>query len=329
MSKKQNSTNPITRRGIVLGGAASLAGATALGTQQPQTIAQQSEERSQTQSSNSENLSGRVALITGDARGIGRATAIALARQGADVAILDIANPQGVKNIQGYQLATTDDLDESIRQVEAQGRKALPLIADVRDLDAMKAAANKTVAQLGRLDIMVANAGIGSWSQFAKMTPGQWKDVLDVNLTGVANSMWAVIPQMQKQKSGKIIALTSIGGRQGVSGVSNYAATKWGVIGLVKSIALELGADNITVNAVAPTAVNTPLYRSEGQYRSTGMNSFEEQDQTMLQMHALPVPAVEPEDIANAIVFLAGDTARYITGAVIDVAAGFNARYTA
>ena len=136
------------------------------------------------------------------------------------------------------------------------------------------------------------------------MQPEQWQNVIDVNLTGVANSMWAVIPQMQKQQSGKIITLTSIGGRMGVPGVANYASTKWAVIGLTKTVALELGKDNITVNAVAPTAVNTPLYRSEGQYNSTGMNSFAEQDEAMLGFHALPVPAVEPEDIADAIAFL-------------------------
>ena len=274
-------------------------------------------------------LLGKVAFVTGAARGIGRATAVELARQGADVALLDIAEPQGVKNIHSYRLATRKDLERSVRLVEAQGRKAIALTADVRNLDALKQAVGRTVEQFGRLDILVANAAIAIWSPFIEMTSGQWSDVVDVNLTGVANSMWAAIPQMQKQKSGKIIVVSSIGGRQGVAGVANYSATKWAVIGLAKSVALELGNDNITVNVVAPTAVNTPLYRSEGQRRSTNMKSAQDQDRAMLGYHSLPVPALEPEDIALAIAFLSSDTARYISGTVLDVAAGGNARYSA
>ncbi|MBD3882894.1 mycofactocin-coupled SDR family oxidoreductase [Phormidium tenue FACHB-886] len=283
----------------------------------------------QPQRSSALPLAGKVALVTGAARGIGRATAIELARQGADVALLDIADPRGVNNIYGYRLSNREELDETMRLVTAEGRRAVPIVADVRNLDAMKQAANTAVSQLGRIDILVANAGIAIWSPFAEMKPDQWQSVIDVNLTGVANSMWAVIPQMQKQQSGRIITLTSIGGRMGVAGVANYSATKWGVIGLTKSAALELGKDNITVNAVAPTAVNTPLYRSEGQYQSTGMGSFAEQDRAMLGYHSLQVPAIEPEDIGKAIVFLGSDEARYISGTVLDVAAGGNARYTA
>ncbi len=273
-------------------------------------------------------LAGKVALITGAARGIGRATAVELARLGANIVLLDIADPKGVENIYGYRLANREELNEAVRLVAAEGRKAIPIVADVRSLDAMKEAVNTAVSQLGRVDILVASAGIAIWSPFAQMKPEQWQRVVDVNLTGVANSMWAVIPQMQKQKSGKIITLTSIGGRTGVPGASNYSSTKWAVIGLTKSTALELGKDNITVNAVAPTAVNTPLYRSEGQYKSTGMSSFADQDRAMLGYHSLPIPAVEPEDIAKAISFLASDEARYISGMVLDVAAGGNARYT-
>ncbi len=274
-------------------------------------------------------LSGKVALVTGAARGIGRATAVELAKQGADVALLDIAQPQGVKNIHSYRLANRTELEEAVRLVQAEGRRALPIVADVRDLAAMKQAAETTVRELGGLDILVANAGIAIWSPFDEMTSQQWSDVIDVNLTGVANSMWAVIPQMRKQKRGKIIVVSSVGGRMGVAGVANYSATKWGVIGLVKSVALELGQDNITVNAVAPGAVNTPLYRSEGQRRSTSANTSQDQDKATLGYHALPIPALEPSDVAMAIAFLAKDDARYISGAVLDVAAGGNARYTA
>ena len=307
----------MTATGMVLGGMAA-----AKSTSAGQPIAQ-------TSNNESKPLSDRVAVITGAARGIGRATAIELARQGADIVLIDIADPQGVENISGYRLANNDELNKAVELVEAEGVRAIPIVADVRDRDRLTEAANTTIERLGKIDILVANAGIAIWSPFDKMQPEQWQNVIDVNLTGVANSMWAVIPQMQKQQSGKIITLTSIGGRMGVPGVANYASTKWAVIGLTKTVALELGKDNITVNAVAPTAVNTPLYRSEGQYNSTGMNSFAEQDEAMLGFHALPVPAVEPEDIANAIAFLASDKARYVSGMVLDVAAGGNARYTA
>ncbi|KAF3890956.1 MULTISPECIES: mycofactocin-coupled SDR family oxidoreductase [Nostocales] len=274
-------------------------------------------------------LSGKVALVTGAARGIGLATAVELARQGADIALLDIAQPQGVRNIHSYRLANRTELEKAVRLVQAEGRRALPIVADVRDLAAMKQAAETTLRELGGLDILVANAGIAIWSPFDEMTSQQWSDVIDVNLTGVANSMWAVIPHMQKQKRGRIIAVSSIGGRMGVAGVANYSATKWGVIGLVKSVALELGQDNITVNAVAPGAVNTPLYRSEGQRRSTSANTAQDQDKVALAYHALPIPALEPTDVATAIAFLTKDDAQYISGAVLDVAAGGNARYTA
>ena len=309
----------MTATGMVLGGVAA-----AKSTSAGQPVAQDTSNNSE-----SKPLSDRVAMITGAARGIGLATAIELARQGANIVLLDIADPQGVENISGYRLANSDELNKAVELVEAEGVTAIPIVADVRDRDRLTEAANTTIKRLGKIDILVANAGIAIWSPFDKMQPEQWQNVIDVNLTGVANSMWAVIPQMQKQQSGKIITLTSIGGRMGVPGVANYASTKWAVIGLTKTVALELGKDNITVNAVAPTAVNTPLYRSEGQYNSTGMNSFAEQDEAMLGFHTLPVSAVEPEDIANAIAFLASDKARYVSGMVLDVAAGGNARYTA
>ncbi|MBE9046322.1 mycofactocin-coupled SDR family oxidoreductase [Pleurocapsales cyanobacterium LEGE 10410] len=318
--------NPLTRRNVVLGGAAGIAGAAVFAQSQKTEAA---EPTTVAQNSSSGMLEGKVALVTGAARGIGRATAIELAQKGADIALLDIADPQGVSNIQGYRLATEAELDEAVSLIEAEGKKAVKIIADVRDLAAMKQAAQTITQQLGGLDILVANAGIAIWSPFAEMTSEQWQNVIDVNLTGVANSMWAVLPQMQQQQNGNMIIVSSIGGRQGVAGVTNYASTKWAVIGLAKSAALELGADNIRVNVVAPTAVDTPLYRSEGQYLSTGMNSFEEQDEAMLGYHSLPIPIVEPIDIARAIAFLASNEARYISGMVMDVAAGGNARYTA
>ena len=274
------------------------------------------------------DLQGKTALVTGAARGIGLAIAEDLAKHGVNIALVDIADPTGGMAIRGYRLANEDELRSSTDKIKKLGVKAIGIKADVRDLGALKKATDRTIAELGALDIVVANAGVASWSPFEDMKENQWKDVIDVNLTGVANTAWAALPQMKKQKSGSIITLTSIGGRQGVPGVANYASTKWAVIGLTKTLALELGKYNIRVNAIAPTAVNTPLYRSEGQYRSTGMNSFEEQDKAMLGYHALPTPALDPVDIAHSATFLASDNAQFISGMVMDVAAGGNAHYT-
>jgi NAD(P)-dependent dehydrogenase (short-subunit alcohol dehydrogenase family) len=274
-------------------------------------------------------LKGKVALITGAARGIGRATAVAMAREGADVALVDIASPKGVKNIDGYRLANRSELAEAASLVEKEKRNAIQIVADVRDLEAMNQAVERTIRELGRLDILVASAGIVIGSLFEQMKPGQWADVIDVNLTGVANSIWAALPQMKKQKSGRMIVLASTIGRQGASGVANYVATKWGAIGLVKSLALELGKYNITVNAISPTAVNTPLYRSKAGEQILGVDSPQEQDAQTLLFHALPIPALNPEDIADGILFLASNEAKYISGIALDIAAGSNARYTA
>lgn len=274
------------------------------------------------------DLQGKTALVTGAARGIGLAIAEDLAKHGVNIALVDIADPTGGMAIRGYRLANEDELRSSTDKIKKLGVKAIGIKADVRDLGALKKATDRTIAEFGGLDIVVANAGVASWSPFEDMKENQWKDVIDVNLTGVANTAWAALPQMKKQKNGSIITLTSIGGRQGVPGVANYASTKWAVIGLTKTLALELGKYNIRVNAIAPTAVNTPLYRSEGQYRSTGMNSFEEQDKAMLGYHALPTPALDPVDIAHSATFLASDNAQFISGMVMDVAAGGNAHYT-
>ncbi len=273
-------------------------------------------------------LKGKTALITGAARGIGLGIAADLAKQGVHIALLDIGDATGGMAVKGYRLATEKELNDATQLIKKLGVKAIGIKADVRDLAAMKRAVQQTIQELGGLDIVVANAGIASWSPFEKMKEAQWKDVIDVNLTGVANTVWAALPTLKAQKNGSIITISSIGGRQGVPGVANYASTKWAVIGLTKTLALELGKYNIRVNAIAPTAVNTPMYRSEGQYTSTGMNSFEEQDKAMLGYHALPTPALDPVDIAQSATFLASDQAKFISGVVLDVAAGGNAHYT-
>ncbi len=273
-------------------------------------------------------LRGRVALVTGAARGIGRAIAVAYSREGADVIVLDIA--ARVEGTRDYEPATPADLAETARQVKAEGRRCVMAQADVRDLEAMRKAVDRAAGDLGGLDIAVANAGIVVWTSFedARDSPEDYYRVVDVNVNGVWNTCWAALPYLKKSKAGRIVTLASIGGRMGVAGNGAYAATKWAVIGATKSLALELGKYHITANALAPTAVDTPMYRSAGQRASTGMASAGAQDTAMLGYHALPVPAVEPRDIADGAVFLASDEARYVSGLVLDIAAGGNARYT-
>jgi NAD(P)-dependent dehydrogenase (short-subunit alcohol dehydrogenase family) len=275
-------------------------------------------------------LAGKVALVTGAARGIGRAIALDFAKNGANVALLDIAEPTGGMPIAGYSLANESDLDEAVAAVQAQGVKALKLKVDVRDYAAMKEAATRTVRELGGLDIVVANAGIVIWTTIEGSNEQQWRDVVDVNINGVFNTIQAAIPHMKARKGGRIITISSIGGRQGVVGNGAYGTTKWAVIGLTKSAAIELGSSNITVNAIAPGPVNTPMYRSQGQLRSTGFTSFEEQDRGVEGFLPLKVqPALDPKDIADTATFLASDRARFISGEVVDVALGYNAIYTA
>lgn len=322
--KRKGSDNSITRRKIIGAGAVGLAGAAVAGTaltsaQQP-VQAQSSNANSEGESGAGE-LRGQVAIVTGAGRGIGRACAVALARAGADVVVLDIG-----RDIAGHSvpLSKSQDMAQTVRLVEAQGRRAIAIQADIRDIKAMRAAAERTVTELGKIDILFANAGIGGQGTLAETSDQQWRTVVDVNLLGTANSMRAVLPHMTERKQGRIIVTASTFGRQGTGDNVPYAATKWGLVGLVKSAALEAGKNNITVNAIAPTGVHTGLGGPvTPEQRAAGDKFFRE------QYHALPVGGLEPSDIAATVVFLASPGARYITGAVIDVAAGANARYTA
>jgi len=282
-----------------------------------------------------QELDGRIALVSGAARGIGRATAAALARQGAHVVSLDIAAP-----IAGYaqSVGTAEQLQETVDLVTTLGRESLSIQADVRDNDAVTAAIEWVRDRFGRLDIVVANAGIAIHAPLRDMTDDQWQTVLDVNLLGSVRLIRAALPTMIEQQFGRIVAISSVGGRGGTPGVVSYAASKWAIIGMIKTAALELAREGITANVVAPTTVDTPLYRSDAQYRDmlphlySQEMSFQERDRRVGEwvasnFNAIPVPWVQPEDIANAITFLATERARYVTGEVLDVAAGANARH--
>jgi len=276
------------------------------------------------------SLKGRVALITGAARGQGRTHAVALAREGADVVLGDRCEDAACVP---YPLAREEDLHHTAGLVEAEGRAALAARCDVRDpaqVDALVAAA---VERFGRVDILLANAGISPAIDVVHTTPDAWEEVLGTNLTGVFNAMRAVAPTMMAQGSGRIVATSSMLGRSAAPSMAAYCASKWGVIGLVKSVAQDLAAHGITVNAVAPGNVSTPMVHNDALYRHLRPDlehpTSEDVAPILQRLQVIPVPWFEPEEVTNAVLFLVGDQARYITGAVIDVSAGASARFTA
>jgi SDR family mycofactocin-dependent oxidoreductase len=265
-------------------------------------------------------LKGKVALITGAARGQGRAHAVRLASEGADIIGVDICAP--IASVP-YPLATADDLAATVKLVEDTGARIVAKEADVRDRASLSDAVQAGVDELGRLDIVIANAGI------APMQSGDdgWRDVIDVNLTGVYNTIKAVIPTLVKQGAGgSIVLISSAAGLAGVgspdAGSVGYAAAKHGVVGLMRVYANLLAKQNIRVNSIHPTGVETPMIDNDftrGWLAKMAASS----DSPGSMGNALPVEVLQPEDIANAVAWLVSDQARYITGVTLPVDAGF------
>lgn len=307
------------RRQLLAGGALA-AGAAVLGG-----TTSASAQAASTPGAQPDMLTGQVALVTGAGRGIGRAIAVALAASGADVAVLDIA-----RDIEGHAvpMARPEDLEETTRLVRAQGRRALPLQADIRDLAAMSAAVARAERELGPVAVLVANAGVNSNVKFAGTEEADyrrhWDIVTDVNVKGTANTLRAAMPAMMGRKAGRVIVTSSTFGRQGNDMNPAYVASKWALVGLTKAAAIEAGAAGVTVNAIAPTAVRTGLGGPQTAEARAASDEW-----LMANYHKLPVGLLEPEDMAGTVVYLASPAARYVTGQVIDVAAGANARYTA
>ncbi|ACZ40273.1 mycofactocin-coupled SDR family oxidoreductase [Sphaerobacter thermophilus] len=271
-------------------------------------------------------LDGKVAVITGGARGQGRSHAVTLAREGADIVICDIA---AQIDTVPYPMATPADMEETVRLVEDLDRRCVAVQADVRDGAQMQAVVDRVLSEFGKVDILLANAGISSTSTVVDMTDEQWRDMIDTNLTGVFNSIRAVLPHMIERRSGRIVATASMAGRVGMPNIAHYVAAKWGVIGLVKSVAMEVAQYGITVNAVCPTTVNTPMIHNDATYKLFRPDlenpTADDALAAFSSLNVLPIPWVEPEDISNAILFLISDDARYITGTAVEVAAGMNA----
>jgi SDR family mycofactocin-dependent oxidoreductase len=261
-------------------------------------------------------VEGKVAFITGAGRGQGRSHAIRLAEEGADIIAVDIcADYESV----GYGMSTEADLAQTVKAVEELDRRIVASKADVRDAAALKAAVDKGVAQLGRLDIVCANAGICTVQSWDDVTPAVWQDTLDTNLTGVWNTMVACAPHLIAAGGGSIICTSSTAGIKGLPFLAPYVAAKHGVVGIARTMANELAAHNIRVNTVHPTGVQTPMAEGLG-----GLNPLLERDQNLgpIFMNTLPVEFVEARDISNAVLFLASDEARYVTGLEFKVDAG-------
>lgn len=283
-------------------------------------------------------LEGKVAVVTGAARGIGRAAAVALASSGARVVGLDICDVVDPRS--GVIPATREELAETGGQVRASGSAWHEFVLDQRDLPALRAAATEIERVCGGIEILFANAGIQAFRPLLDMEDSDWHIQIDVNLTGTANAIRAFAPAMTRRGGGRIIVTTSTQGRHGTLNGAAYSASKWGLIGLVKSAALELGRHAITVNAVVPGMIDTPLTRHEERYAQAlqaagatpaGDVKQDERDARMkLQAKSpLGVPWIDPGDIAPVIVFLASDAARMVSGATYDVTGGDSANNTA
>jgi SDR family mycofactocin-dependent oxidoreductase len=269
-------------------------------------------------------VEGKVAFVTGAARGQGRSHALRLAQEGADIIAVDIG-----KQIDSVPMpmATPDDLNQTVRQVEELDRRIVATQADVRDYAGLKQALDDGVAQLGRLDIVAANAGIASFGPAEELSEEAWQDMIDVNLTGVWHTCKAAIPHLKAGgRGGSIILTSSAAGLKGYANVSHYVSAKHGVVGLMRTLAQELAPHMIRVNSIHPTQVDTPMIMNEIAFRlflpDQEHPTVEDFAPVSQMMNALPIPWVDPVDISNALLFLASDEARYITGVPLPVDAG-------
>jgi SDR family mycofactocin-dependent oxidoreductase len=261
-------------------------------------------------------VAGKVAFVTGAARGQGRSHAIRLAEEGADIIAVDICRDY---DDVAYPMGSEADLAETAKAVEALDRRIITSVADVRDAGALKTAVDDGVAQLGRLDIVCANAGICTIQTWDEVTPQVWQDTLDTNLTGVWNTMVVTAPHLIAAGGGSIICTSSTAGIKGLPYLAPYVAAKHGVVGIARTMANELASHKIRVNTVHPTGVDTPMGNGLG-----GLEPLIGRDPNLgpIYMNTLPVEMVDARDISNAVLFLASDEARYVTGLEFTVDAG-------
>ena len=280
-------------------------------------------------------LQGKVAVVTGAARGIGRAIAVELAANGADVVVIDICKrPSPASNATP---ATPEELQETARQIRALGRRCTPVTADIRDIAALRRIADDTERDYGKIDIVVANAAIQRWKDILEMEDSDWRDVIDNNLNGTANTLRAFAPKMVARKSGRVIVVSSLQGKHGTGGAASYSASKWGIIGLMKSAALEWGKHGITVNAILPGLVDTALTRYPERWSHVIGETMNDPPKNPTEQQTwdnrsprvpLKVAWLQPEDISPAAVFLASDGSGMATGAEWEITGGDSAQNT-
>ncbi len=319
------------RRALMLGAAAAM-GAAGLATQADAQPADHAT-AGPIQQGRGSALGGKVAVVTGAARGIGRAIAIELAANGADIVVLDICGP--VSPASDARPATRPELDETASEIRKFGRRCTPVQADIRDIAALRQVADQTVKDFGKIDIVVANAAIQRWTPLLQMQDSDWRDVIDNNLNGTANTIRAFAPHMVERKYGRIIVLSSMQGKHGTKDASSYSASKWGILGLMKSAAMELGQYGITVNALLPGLVDTPLtdYPKRYSHAIGEERPDPPQNPTREQVWDVRAPTVplkvgwlQPSDISPGAVFLASDAAAMVTGADYEITGGDSAK---
>lgn len=268
-------------------------------------------------------LDGKVALITGGARGQGRSHALTLAREGADIVVCDVADQLPTAP---YPLASAGDLTETARLVENLERRCVAVQADVRDGAQMRRVVERGLGEFGRIDILLANAGIESFGKAWELTEEQWEEMISVNLTGAWQSAKAVIPHMIEHGRGVILMTSSVAGMKGLLHEAHYGAAKYGMVGLMRTLANELAPHGIRVNTVHPSSVDTPIIKNQAMYTLFSGGdpdaTLEDVESAFRGLNLLDIPWMQPEDISNAVLWLASDEARYVTGVALPVDAG-------
>lgn len=268
-------------------------------------------------------LDGRIAIVTGAARGLGRSHAIALARNGADVVVCDLCKDLSAVP---YSLATEKELAQTVEMVKATGRRCIGIRADVRDIDQMRHVAKETVNKYGKIDILVSNAGVISYSGVCDMTDEIWDDVIDTNLKGTFNSTRAVIPYMMERKYGRIVAISSSMAQEGIAGAAHFVAASWAIMGFVKSLVREVSDYGINVTGILPSETMTSFFANDVTFKRLRPDlkspTLNDAVEGLRKYSLVPEVIVDPQDVSNALLFLVSDEARYITGHFVSVDCG-------
>lgn len=272
-------------------------------------------------------VAGKVAVITGAARGQGRSHAVRLAEEGAAIIALDICAP--VASV-SYDMASLDDLQHTAELVQQHGGAVHTGVVDVRDYASLEKEIAAGVKALGGLDIVVSNAGIASYAAGHEISESAWQEMIDINLTGTWHTIKASVPHLKQRGGGSIVVISSAAGLQGNKNLAHYVAAKHGVVGLMRTFSNELASDWIRVNSVNPTQVDTPMIMNEEIFRLFRPDLKDPHREDIVGVsvatHALPLPWVEARDVSNAVLFLASDEARYITGVALPVDGGLLSR---